>query len=1724
MCAAVGLVVPAGAAAEGTPNLSLDKNAPAQALLGTKQSVQLVAKNPAGQKRGYNLTFRDVLPKGVTYVPGSAKVAPRILENQPAIGMTTLIFENVADLSANSEYVIDYEVEPSTLFFKITQEHVYTNKAEAFASERPRRKPKFNANGEVVANSYTGKDTAEATTELTAIEIEKSEPSPEGEILRGVHEHQTVYTLKVRNNKVGPTQGVAGVGPGGKPAIVVEDWLPAGLEFLGCGTVDNTTATSTNPGSAEEYPGSGAIDPGNAPAAPKCVQPFFVETEEVVPPGGKQPKGVYTHVKFLGPESLAAGQEIELQYVAAIPIRRNAMSWNGAGGKPSAVGLGQLANLDNNNGPETVDEEQLTNVAQAHGVYEAVPVQDTDEMTRTAEDLAIQKSVDQPRIFDGALSVWSLHVEASEYRRVEPVTIEDHLPNGLCPLGPNNYEGPPGGPVVEPKAECEPSASHPMVKYLKKGPAGKVGTEEQIEYSLAEEEAGGPNPKTEGGFNLEFKAPDVEALNRLEPSQELLITYPTATRTFYQNEYKDNPARPVLTGDSWTNTVETEGPDYTRCVVEKEGVKVADPNCEAAGAEPIFHQEAEGVPDKDSSAASQEAGGVEIEKTVRENDFETVPTNCNGPSSEYVKGIVSPTEPKLPQYRPGDEICWRLVVKFASNLYAGTPVVSDFIPPDEKYVQGSAVEGPANTAEAIFNGKAAEEEEALEWTVGKPGDESVESSLIFEWRFRTKVDTTAENDPGEITGNLMKFQYSNTAGQSFPLRDRAEVERLEPELSLEKSITEVGGTIVPKPAPGGKSTAVAGGGEVVKYELDLENSGNLDAEEAEVWDELPPGIECSDVTLPAQTAPQTAACAGGIIKWTGVSVPKGTPTALTYEVTVPIDVAPGHIFINHTGVRRYKSQTNTTPEKFEYIPAKNIDKTVTEEEANTGPLLDEAELRTGGATLEKKATTETTQLGNGAKEATIGEVVDYEVIAKIPPNSKIYGTPVIKDVLPANVALVPGTVAAKVDGETLPAQGLTVETLANGAEVKFNGAYPATISSAEHVVVLTFKARVLNITANGRGKTITNKASFKFEDIEEAGSKTIEKSATTPVVEPNIEVRKKNLLPGGQTTVVPGEVVKYETEVENKTGASTANETTVVDTVPAGMKVVGTPSPAATVAGSTITWHLATISPGTITHLLYELEVEKPAKAASVFTNRVKATTQSLPEGEGGTPSQTRTAEFGQPGYESKAENTVRLRAATVNKEVTPTEGTIGKELTYTLHMNLLPEIKYFNTTMVDRLPNGVTFDELVGSPKCEFEGGESCGTGEEIAHEAQGDGTTLVGWYFGSYEAGKARLLTVQFKAHIDDVKLGGGAKVKAPETLTNQLVGLYNETEGAKPTTVPVPGANGFGEETNKAPATTKVVEPSVTLAKAVAAVPPLVGGVATQPGSKLTYTLTVGNVGTSTAYEVEVKDTNTTGNLRNVTPVAGAEFIKSAAGPLVWVLPKVEVGKPVTLTYTAELAPSAELEEDDEVKNAAEVPSYFGLEKTEREASKSPRGYVGPKAAKDLEVALPKIGVVKTTGEAGFPDEATAEVGKEFPWRVVVKNESAVAGAKARDRRRRPAPELGIRPGQLRLQSDRHRGRALSRLQPDRSGRGNQDADLGEHRRTAADRVGRSPLQGEADRGSDRQRGRGAAEKQRDRLLPGPLRRDRQRSGRLPRRRRSLRPPGVAGTRDREDARRR
>ena len=82
------LLVPGAAHAAGSPDISLSQNAPSQVLFGTEATVSLTAANPAGQPYGYNLSFRDVLPPGISYVPGSGTgagdgVEPQVLR-QPA--------------------------------------------------------------------------------------------------------------------------------------------------------------------------------------------------------------------------------------------------------------------------------------------------------------------------------------------------------------------------------------------------------------------------------------------------------------------------------------------------------------------------------------------------------------------------------------------------------------------------------------------------------------------------------------------------------------------------------------------------------------------------------------------------------------------------------------------------------------------------------------------------------------------------------------------------------------------------------------------------------------------------------------------------------------------------------------------------------------------------------------------------------------------------------------------------------------------------------------------------------------------------------------------------------------------------------------------------------------------------------------------------------------------------------------------------------------------------------------------------------------------------------------------------------------------------------------------------------------------------------------------------------------------------------------------------------
>ena len=467
------------------------------------------------------------LPAGVTF-DSSSVGEPSVTSPGPG-GTTVLFFENVTDILTNSSASISVNVLAPSATFPVNASVAV--RIDAYTNPDPRVAPTMSG---TTVNDGIGFANATATSKITAIKLTKSEPSAEGELVRGVHNHDTVYTLKVTTNGANPND-----------SVVVNDYIPAGMEFLGCGTVDNTTNSPTT-GTTLEYPGTPRLNVSTTDVTPAvalpigagtttgCLTPDLVETLVVDPDGtGPALSGVYTHVHWtIG--TMPTDSVLNLKYAAGIPMRANTMTWTGA--TPATTGA-QTANLDNNSGAETTDEQLLMNVAKADTVYSggvapatSKNVSDTGTASVTAENLALQKSVVPEIVTRGGLSTWTLDLQTGEYRSVGgDLIITDTLPDGLCPLGSANYEPAPQ------KSECNPVVGQTPTMSVN----GAAAT--PISYT------GTPVENIDGTWTFQFAIPA-----GMPASTKVAITFPTRTRQYYQQNFTD--AAPVLASDSWTNT------------------------------------------------------------------------------------------------------------------------------------------------------------------------------------------------------------------------------------------------------------------------------------------------------------------------------------------------------------------------------------------------------------------------------------------------------------------------------------------------------------------------------------------------------------------------------------------------------------------------------------------------------------------------------------------------------------------------------------------------------------------------------------------------------------------------------------------------------------------------------------------------------------------------------------------------------------------------------------------------------------------------------------------------------------------------------------------------------------------------------------------------------------------------------------------------------------------
>ena len=1589
------------------PNLTFTKDAPATVLYGNTATNTLKACNGIGAQTVYNASFHDVLPAGVTYVSGTP--APElILSNKPAAGQTTLIWSNVNDIQPGSCTSVSYVVKHDTSEVANSPTYVglsYVNSADVYTNTDPRYIPKFDGNGAYTTGS-TNQASSTATTKIIPIILTKVEPSPEAELVRGVHNHETTYTLTLTNNKIKATNNT-----------VVDDYIPAAMEFLGCGTADHSASGYA------EYPGAGRLDVTTTDlSAPDCLAPVLVET--VQNPAGYAP-GIYTHIRW-NSGNMAAGAVKKITYQAAIPNRENVMF---AAPVPNincgaaADSCAQVANLDNNTGPLTYEpggENTITNKATVGGTYTgllpsgvpATQTWDTTQYTVFVEDLAIQKSAcnaDQPNpqnpsagsclngVQYGGITTWTLNIETSEYRKSDKIVVTDKIPDGLDYVdGSSKIVS--GVNTVSP---FEPTAN-----------SG----------------SGGSNPIQ----TIAWDFPTLLAGKSITPTMNVDAVYSIAFQTKTRTDYRAT-GKPVLSFDGITNNVAMTG---TSTVVK------GDDN---AGAKDI----------QDVSSASISSAWSKISKKVL--------SGAGLPAiggKQCSSGITNPAgggaTSGIPRFAPYDVVCYDLVVEFPSGIKVKNALISDFIPPNTSYLAYATQPDHNDTESYILPPVPAVPgaEVPVQWAFGTPSGATPRYTKQIGSKFHVIIATRVTDDPNlnnnyDITANLLKATGQDTNDNAVSLRASDTFMVAEPELQLVKGIVDIkrGAPLAsisgyPKAAPAAGNDGHTGvQNDVVTYQLNVPNVGPqfldannkpklmgntsdqiTDAFSVTIWDKLPAGLTCSEVSslpatatlavrsggtalavAPSVTLTSAPVCAADIIKFTADHIPAGYQLQYKYDLKIRDDAPAGKNYYNIAGVRDYndlgsKGAAPGAAGSAVYYPANNIDATV--KATNSPQAIDDANITIPSASITKTRSTSIAESNNAATDqATIGEHVLYTVTFTVPAHTSIYDG-VVSDTLPGNVKyVVSSAVGAVVSAKPAAAPAWVIADVGNGWKLSMPTSYQ-NADDVDHVFKVTFDSIVLDSASNTHSVIFANKATLKWND-KVGGTALGNKSASvnTTVVEPAPSIAKSHS-PAGPFG--GGDLVSYTLTISNASGRPPLHDAIVTDCVPVGLTGV---TPAQVTAPRTVTvdtgapcaagltrvvWNLADLESrdpvnpgkglqgGESISLTYVAKLIDPAVGASDLVNNAKVNGTSITGDDKG----ERTT------YEAKTTDKITVKVPSISKSVAQTTLVPGQVADYTLKVTIPGNTRLYDSTVIDQLPANMAFESYgsYGFP-ANFVG--DCKADAAQTHTITQAGQSA-GWFIGDIVVGaKECVMTVTYKAHVRSAAVDG-------DNLKNVATLYWNITDEIKDKTDLT--IAGF-DKSLAVEANVKVIEPKLTITKAVNDADKIVEG-----GQGLTYTITIGNSGNADAFDIAVSDVLPTG-LGTPSNIGGT-CVNSTSGvyaagtkTISWdQLFNGSVGlKPAsscTLTYDEPVDPAHPITWKDgaALTNTVAIDKFFG--DPDHSANKDFKTYTGPKAQESVKAYRPNLAIVKTTGNG--TDLDTAEIGKAFAWKLHITNDASYATA--------------------------------------------------------------------------------------------------------------------------------
>lgn len=1535
--------------AVAAPGISLSKSGSGQVRAGEPITYTLTASNPATNPDAvpeFNLSYADTLPPGLTYVPGSttpARAGEPTVSTDPDTGQQTLVWANIADVVVDGTFTITFQAVPDPDVYPVGST-VTNPQATVYADTDPQESPRFASDGTPIPGTFTESGTSGgASTLVTAIELTKSEGSPEGELLRGVHDHPTVYTLTV-------TGGAAA----GSSGLTLVDYLPDNLEFLGCGGVDNS--------SAPEYPGAASLTATPTPSS--CQEPDSVTTVQDPPPNGSvtYPPGVYTRVEWALP-AIAAGATQTIRYAAGAPLNANTM-WP----DPAPTGLDQVANLDNNTGPstrETTTEQSATNTAVITGTYEG-PVEDgasTDilvsaDETVTLEDVRMRKTVAPTTFSAGDIATYTLTIDTSEYVSADDIVITDVIPYGVCPLGGNgtNYAG--GTPP-----DCD----------------GSAATAPSVPYDTVTQNA-------DGTFTVVF-----DPLTATD-DDTLTVTYSGAMLPFYLDGPREGD--PTTTGDAFTNTASLEATttpvpdspetgtedvaDDTSATQRTGGVELAKgmlPRPATGGTCPT-----------DTSGYRTDAQLTDADRRFRLGDVVcfalavAFPTTSETRNATVVDFLPSGLEYVAGSAQPGDDSSNAPYTLQESSTAVGF-LLGEPAGGNPRYVQ------PGAAFEAVLQARVTEPSllptgETRTNQMKLVGETSDGTSVTY----RRSVDLTVTGAP-QIT--TVKGVASVDAPASGPNGVNSDVDG-----SLVQGGSVATFRIDLTNAGTGPTAYEAGGFEVwdvLPVGIACSRVSNVRTNPVAA---PAPGVACTDPGAPGQPnfngsgnhSLLRITLSSGAPGTLGHPIDPGETLSVLYDMSIPTPAGVSTVYPNTASVHSYQTATDDDTTAVHY-PRDNIDNSLPDEVQDAPASSDDSSVVTAGPVVAKTGTTSITETGNNApSQATIGEQATYTYSVTIPAHTAVFSGS-LTDTLPTGFVAVPPAALtffpdAAAGGTAATPSGVTLNP-ATGA-VTFPETYENTTNTDQRFQV-TLTARVTSSALPTGQNNVTRTNEARFTSLREPGGSALPTlTATYPLTlrQPTPAISKTNDHP----SATGGETIAYTVTASNTSASGTPlHDAFVVDCLPAGLAFDAYgPNPGQTpgagdgtngcVTGTTrLVWNLGDLAPAASVTRTYTAVLSTAAVGGTSYTNTATLTGSTLDDdktdpGAADNPNER--------AYAVSAPSTTVVTGAQTTKSVTPDRATIGESVTWTVIGSIPPNTVFYDGALLDDYPDGIG-DRQLQSVTCVVLSSPTapCATPLPMTPLTPVDqgSSTLQGFYLGDAPSIPfERRLTFVYTGVVEDDPVN-----VAGRTATNTAQVVWNTTDGSTPTAADFP----FDVRPAGASATVTVLEPDLSLDKVVDDATP-------GPGDTFTYTLTIANsaaADASRAYNLGFSDVVPAGVVVDPASISDGGTISGAdpatgGGTITWPDPTdgagLAVGDSLELSYDAQLAPSALLN-DAPLTNTATVTGYASLPSDGRE-------YSGPADTATIDPAFPELTTVKDA-----VDPSPAYIADPFTWRVTVTN---------------------------------------------------------------------------------------------------------------------------------------